>query len=209
MPAELVPFAERAGVLAFFAALAFILARALRASPWLAGLVVLAVAVLLAVPYNGGLSTIDRFFSVSGPTSAALFVLLGLAVLRSLPGLARHPSLDPVPVAAIVVPVGLIHYWLELAARTPFSPYAWGFAQPLAPIVLGVLPFLFLSRSLAIGAWLMLGGGLFLLGAYPSRNLFDYLIDPIALVVALILLIDAWIGRLASRPRGGAAAPPR
>ncbi len=203
MSVELVAYAERAGVLAFFAALAFILARAFRAGPGFAGLLTLAVGALLAVPYNGGLSTIDRFYSVSSATSAALFVLLGLAVLRSLPGLERKPALDPAPLAGVILALGLVYYWVELRGRTRFDPYTLGFANPFVPLVLAVVPFLFLRRGAAsIGAWLALGGGLFLVGAYRSRNLFDYLIDPIAVGVALVLLIDAW------RSRRGATRPP-
>lgn len=196
MSVELAAYAERAGVLAFFAALAFILARAFRVGPRLAGLLTLAVGVLLAIPYNGGLSTIDRFYSVSGATSAALFVLLAMAVLRSLPGFERKPAFDPVPLAGIILAAGVVYYWFELSGRTRVDPYTLGYANPFAPLVLAVVPFLFLRRGAgAIGAWLALGGVLFLAGAYQSRNLFDYLIDPVAVGVALVLVIDAWVGR--------------
>ncbi|MCC6981989.1 MAG: hypothetical protein IT535_01845 [Bauldia sp.] len=211
MSGELAAYAERAGVLFFFVSLAFILARACRARPMIAALIALLVATLLAIPYNGGLSTIDRFFSLSGPLGAASLVLLAIAVLRSLPGGGGRSSLDPTALAALVVILGVPYYWLELSGRTLFDPYTLGFADPLAPLALALLPFLFWRKgSLAVSATLALGGALFLLGAYASRNLFDYLIDPVAVVLALVLLIDAWTARRrVTRLPGGEGAPPR
>jgi hypothetical protein len=209
MPGDLTAYAERAGVLLFFVSLAFILARAFGARPPVAGLVALGVAALLAIPYNGGLSTIDRFYSLTGPLGAASLVLLGLAVLRSLPGQAGRPALNPAALAAVVLVLGLPYYWLAISGRTLFDPYGLGFANPVLPLGLAALPILFWRRgSPALGVWLALGGVLFLLGAYGSRNLLDYLLDPIALGLALVLLIDAWAGRRGStRPPAEGAAP--
>jgi hypothetical protein len=211
MLASLSAYAERAGTLFFFVALAFILARAFRARPPVAAVFALLVAGLLAIPYNGGLSTIDRFFSVFGPASAATLVLLAIAVLRSLPGWAGRPALDPVALAALVLLLGLPYYWAELSGRTLFDPYTLGFAAPLVPVALALLPLVFWRRgSPAISATLALGGALFLLGTYRSRNLFDYLIDPIAIGLAFVVLVDAWSARRRrpTRPPAGEGAPP-
>jgi hypothetical protein len=48
----------------------------------------------------------------------------------------------------------------------------------------------------AVAVWVALAGALYLAGAYASRNFFDYLVDPVAVVFALVVLVQAALMRI-------------
>jgi len=159
---------------------------------------------LIVAPVRiGGLSAVDRLHSLVGPLSAAslTFAVLGLAIAFA-PAWTVAESAGLTALAAIVLLVAVPFYCGELLSGG-FDAYRYGFASPLVAVIcLLVLAVGWWLASPAVAIWLGAAAALFMAQAYSSRNLVDYLIDPVAVIVAVIVLVRAWLAAL------GASAGP-
>jgi hypothetical protein len=176
------------------------------ASPlWRLGAMVVAGAAAL-VPI-GGIPATQFVYSVTGPLSAASLTLLGsgfVALLRP-----RKPAgafTAPTTLAAMILLIAVPLYVFELTGRGP-DLYIWGYGEWPLPALLGaILLVAFWRGGPAVAAWLILAGALYLSRAYASANLFDYLVDPVAALLALIVLGRAAVARRRAEAQGAAMA---
>jgi hypothetical protein len=187
---------ERLGPLILIAGLAAAVAHAFGPPSAVTLAVAVVVGVVALVPV-GGLSATDLVFSFTGPLSGAALVLMatGMAALF-WPDRATIATFG-VPVLAGMVVVVAVPLHAATIAGTVIDPYRWGYGGWVLPA--GVLVLLlvgFLAGAPAVAAWVAVSGVLYLAGAYASRNLFDYLVDPVALVFALVFLGQAALARL-------------
>jgi hypothetical protein len=205
MVVDVAPLAERLGTVLLAASIAMAIARFLfRSAAVVAATGVLAIA-LLAVPI-GPLPGLAYVFSVLGPLGAATLVLLTVAIVDALAPAATLPTgLRTTPLAATVLIAAAAFYPLVLGIGR-FDPYSLGFSGLILPVGLGaILVLAVILRSAAMVIWLGLGLAMFLMNAYGSRNLLDYLIDPVSVPVAIAVLVRALVLRLRRGPAGQAA----
>ncbi len=163
--------------------------------------VIAAIAVLaglLALVPVGGLSVVDRIYSVLGPLSAAWFVLAGIGCITILwPERGIDGTMGAAVLAAMVLVIAVPLY-ASVIAGLSVDLYRFGYAGWLLPVVaLMLLAVGYWFGAPAVAVWLLAAGVMFLAGLYTSRNLFDYLVDPAALVMALVVLANAAYLRLA------------
>lgn len=163
-----------------------------RAVPLLFG----ALSVMLLLPL-GGLPLAAYLRGMVGEPSFGLLALIGTALLPSRDA-ALTPGRRAASLLVVVAAAGLL-YPLALGAGA-LDPYRWGFGEPY-----------FVAAVLALGLaalwrrWPLLPAGIALavlgwsLGAYESRNLWDYLLDPLLAAYALCALPRA-LWRAAKRP---------
>ncbi len=143
-------------------------------------------------PAIGQLTAADVLFSVIGPLGAASFIILAL-LLAPLVQPKRPPEPLPGLFFATIAGLGLLLYPASLGLVRP-DPYSWGYGGLVLPVLLGLA----LLPGVKGGAWhypaaLVMASLGFVLGVYPSRNFWDYLMDPLAWAVALTMTgITAW-----------------
>lgn len=159
--------------------------------------VAVAVVALAAVPL-GGLPALAYLRGGFGDLSITTVALLALALVRNVSGRMWMPERDRWVLLAGTGLVALLFYPLALGLG-PFDPYAAGFTSPL---MVGALALLFaaaLWRGLPwVAAIILLGVAGWLGGVLESSNLWDYLLDPL---VAVYAVIDS-VGRVRARLRG-------
>ncbi len=150
--------------------------------------VMLAAALAVFVPI-GDLSIAAWVRGVTGDLSAATLVLAGAACITQVTGRASIGRRDQQALCWLLVLAAAFLYPFALG-WTPFDPYALGF---------GSVEFITALLLITLAAWgarlnlivlvVVVAGLAFLGGAYESRNLWDYLIDPLVSVYALIRLL--------------------
>jgi hypothetical protein len=148
----------------------------------------LAAALALFVPI-GGLSIAACVRSVTGDLSAATLVLAGAACFMQLTGRTLIGRRDRRALCWLLALAAAFLYPFALG-WTRFDPYALGF---------GSVEFVTALLLITVAAWwarwyvivfIVVAAALaYLAGAYESRNLWDYLIDPLASVYALVRLL--------------------
>ena len=159
-----------------------------------------AAAIAVLVPI-GDLSIAATVRGATGDLSAATLALAGNAILTRLTGRTLLERRERHALVWLVAGAALFLYPFALG-WTPFDPYALGFGSIVFVSVLlaitlaawraGLYPVVFIVLAAAL-AWL---GGL-----YESRNLWDYLIDPLAAAYALGALLFSGAGKLLSQRR--------
>lgn len=188
---------ERLGSLVLVVGIAAAVASAFGANRTvlLALMVVAGVAALIPV---AGLSFVDLVYSVLGPLSAATFVLAAIGSAALIwPERGVDTAAGVAVMAAMVVAIAVPLY-ASVIAGLPVDLYRFGFSGWQLPAVcLALLAVGFWLGSPAVAIWIAAGGVLFLAGAYASRNLLDYLVDPVALALALVVLATALYSRFA------------
>jgi hypothetical protein len=149
--------------------------------------VILAAALAVFVPL-GDLSAAAYVRGVTGDVSMTTLVLAGAACLAQLTGRTLIGQRDLRALCWLLMLAAVLLYPFALG-WTQFDPYALGygsieFLTSLLLITLAacwarlyVIVFIFVAAALA-----------YLAGAYESRNLWDYLIDPLVSVYALFCL---------------------
>jgi hypothetical protein len=149
-----------------------------------------ALTATLGVLPIGRLSAVDVVYSVTGPLSAASLIL-GSALLSA--HLRPDVDLDSVfawrLLAVLVLPLAIGVEVFELFISN-VDLYRFGYASPavaIAGIVLVAVGWQ--VGAVAVAIWVAIGNLLFLITAYDSRNLFDYLIDPVAIVLAFAVIV--------------------
>ncbi|MDO9597571.1 MAG: hypothetical protein Q7J47_07610 [Azoarcus sp.] len=176
--------------------------------PGLGGRPARAVAVLLGIALAISIPLADSSLMgalrglFAGLSVASLVVLTALFVARVQRG-GVFAGGERVSIAVLATVVGVLFYPLALGLG-PVDPYAWGYGgATLALIAGGVgllawmagLRVLVLCLVLALPAWRM--------QLLASPNLWDYLIDPLLAIGALIALIVMALKsarRVSSRP---------
>lgn len=148
----------------------------------------LAAALLVFVPL-GDLSMAAYVRGVTGDLSIATLVLAGATCLAQLTGRTVIERRDLRAVAWLVVSGAAFLYPFALG-WTRFDSYALGY---------GSIEFVTALLLMTLAAWrfrcavpviIVIAAALaYLAGAYESRNLWDYLIDPLAALYALIWLL--------------------
>lgn len=173
------------------------IARLRRAHPTL---LLLAALVAALVPL-GALPAAGYLRGIVGDLSVTTVLLLLRGLLRPVLGWAAIDARSRLALQILVAAGGVVLYPLALGYG-PFDPYRLGYANPwflgglLALVVAAGL------RRLTLVAWcLALAVLAWAVGAYESRNLWDYLVDP---------LVAAWGlgGILITRPRSRAGPRP-
>jgi len=149
---------------------------------------VLAAALLAFVPV-GDLSLAGYVRGATGDLSITTLALAAGACFVRLTGRRLLDERESKALCAMAAGAGLFLYPFALG-WTPFDPYALGYgsAALVAALLLATLA---LWRAGCGGAvFVVLAGVLaYLAGVYESRNLWDYLIDPLAASYALVRLI--------------------
>ncbi len=159
--------------------------------------VVLAAGVALFVPF-GELSLAAYVRGVTGDPSISTLALAGAACIAELTGRRLIGQRDLRALMWLVAGAAVFLYPLALGF-TPFDPYALGYGSvEFVTALLLVTLAAWRARLNAIVLIVIAAVLAYLGGAYESRNLWDYLIDPAVSAYALIRLL-AGVRR---RPRG-------
>lgn len=149
-------------------------------------------AALLHLPLAGTtlLATLRGLFAEPALTTVVVLAALLLArVGGAVP--IRFDGLERRLVAVLAVAVGLVFYPPALGLG-PVDPYAWGYGGALLPLGVGGVamlacvggcPVLALALAAALAGWR--------LHWLASPNLWDYLIDPLLVLGALLALLGA------------------
>jgi hypothetical protein len=154
----------------------------------------LAAAVLLFVPL-GDLSIAACVRGVTGDPSAATLALAATALLSWLTGRRLLEPREPHALLWLVAAGALFLYPFALG-WTPFDPYALGYGSIAMVTALLVVALAAWRAGLRLVVIAVLAGSLaYLAGAYESRNLWDYLIDPLAALYAVARLSAGWVRR--------------
>jgi hypothetical protein len=159
--------------------------------------VMLAAAIAVWVPL-GNLSAAAYVRGVTGDLSMTTLVLAGAACVAQLTG---RIVIEPRDLRAF--------FWLVASAAAFLYPFALGWTQ-FDPYALGYGSIEFVTALLLVtlAAWhlrrnvvvlILIAAALaYLVGAYESRNLWDYLIDPVASLYAIVCLLAAALDRARS-----------
>ena len=150
--------------------------------------VMLAAAFAFLVPI-GGFSVVAYVRGVTGDLSMTTLVLAGAACVAQFTGRTLIERRERRAVCWLLTVAAAFLYPFALG-WTRFDPYALGY---------GSVEFVTALLLLALAAWwarlnlivfvIVAAALAYLAGAYESRNLWDYLIDPLVSVYALVRLL--------------------
>lgn len=156
----------------------------------------------IAIAVGGGLVAFVPAFGttpgefllgIMGPVSAATIVFIAVFLYALVT--RQHEWLFPSrPFRICVLVIGLVFYPLTIGLTT-FDPYDLGYRGLALPaLMLILLAVGWIARVSDIACWVGLAALLFLLDAYGSRNLWDYLIFPVDVVFAVLdmIMIALW-----------------
>ena len=156
--------------------------------------VMLVAALALFAPF-GDLSAAAYVRGVTGDLSVTTLVLAGAACVSGLTG---RTAIGPRDLRGL--------FWLVVSAAAFLYPFALGWTR-FDPYALGYGSIGFVTAMLLItlAAWhfrqnvvvlIVIAAALaYLAGAYESRNLWDYLIDPVVSLYAIVCLLAAALDR--------------
>jgi hypothetical protein len=162
--------------------------------------IIVPVALALFVPV-GDLSLAACVRGVTGDLSVATLALAAGALFFRLTGRAAADKREARALLWLVAAAGLFLYPLALGL-TPFDPYALGYGSPVFTTGLLLVTLAAWRAGLKLVIAVVLVGALAcLVGLYESRNLWDYLLDPLAAMYALGALLAAGAGTLVSQRR--------
>ena len=172
------------------------IARLRRAHP-VSSLLAALVAALVPI---GGLPAAGYVRGILGDLSVTTVLLLLRSLLRPVLGWPAIDARSRLALQVLVAAGGLVLYPLALGLG-PFDPYRLGYANPW---FLGGLLALAVAaglRRLTLVAWcLALAVLAWAVGVYESRNLWDYLVDPLVAAWGLGALLLRGVQAL-RRPR--------
>ena len=158
----------------------------------------LAALVVALVPL-GALPAAGYLRGIVGDLSVTTVLLLVHGLLRPLLGWTAIDARSRLALQVLVAAGGLLLYPLALGLG-PFDPYRLGYASPwFLAFLLALAVAAGLRRLTLVTGCLTLAVLAWALGVYESRNLWDYLIDP---------LVAAWgLGGLLIRGAQGLRLP--
>ncbi len=161
---------------------------------------VTAVVVAVLSPI-GDLSIAGTVRGVTGDLSVSTLALAASAVLARLTGRTMFARRERNALLGLVAGAALFLYPFALG-WTPFDPYALGYGSIAFTTVLLLVSLTAWRAGLNLVVLVIAAAAVaYLGGAYESRNLWDYLIDPLAAVYALAVLLPAAVGKLVSQRR--------
>ena len=162
----------------------------------------LAVAAVIAVLVPiGDLSIAGYVRGATGDLSAATLALAANAVFARMTGRTMLEPRERSALLWLVAGAALFLYPFALG-WTPFDPYALGYGSIAFVTALLLVTLASWRMGLKLIVLVVLAGALAWLGGlYESRNLWDYLIDPLAGAYALGVLLAAGGGKLVSQRR--------
>lgn len=162
----------------------------------------LAVAAVIAVLVPiGDLSIAAYVRGATGDLSAATLALAANAVFARMTGRTMLEPRERSALLWLVAGAALFLYPFALG-WTPFDPYALGYGSIAFVTALLLVTLASWRMGLKLIVLVVLAGALAWLGGlYESRNLWDYLIDPLAGAYALGVLLAAGGGKLVSQRR--------
>jgi hypothetical protein len=156
--------------------------------------VMLAAGVALFVPF-GELSLAAYVRGVTGDLSISTLVLAGAACIAQLTGKQPIGQRDLRALLWLVASAAVFLYPFALGL-TPFDPYALGYGSAGFVTALLLLTLTAWHARLNLIVLVVVAAALAYLGsAYESRNLWDYLIDPLVSMYALVWLLAGLRGR--------------
>ncbi len=159
----------------------------------------LVAGIALFVPL-GDLPLAAYVRGVTGDLSISTLVLAGTACIAQLTGRRLIGQRDLRALMGLVAAAAVFLYPLALGL-TPFDPYALGYGSAgLVTALLLVTLAAWRARLNAVVLIVIAAVVAYLGGAYESRNLWDYLIDPMVSAYALVRLL-AVVGPLARGTR--------
>ena len=156
--------------------------------------VMLAATFAVFVPI-GDLSIAAWVRGVTGDLSTATLVLAGAACIAQVTGRALIGNRDKQALCWLLALAAAFLYPFALG-WTRFDPYALGFGSAgfIAALLFTTLA-CWWARLYLVVLVVVVAALAFLGGAYESRNLWDYLIDPLASFYALAWLLAGVRGR--------------
>jgi hypothetical protein len=161
----------------------------LRRLPVRARYAVMLVAALAVFVPIGDLSIAACVRSVTGDLSMTTLVLAGTACRVQLTGRMPIGQRERRAVCWLLAVAAAFLYPFALG-WTQFDPYALGYGSAEFVTALLVVTLAAWRARLNLVVLIVVAAALaYLLGAYESRNLWDYLIDPLASVYALVRLL--------------------
>lgn len=156
--------------------------------------VMLGAALAVFVPF-GELSIAALVRGVTGDLSVTTLVLAGAVCVAGLSGRTVISPRD-LRVLFWLVAFGAAFLYPFALGWTPFDPYALGYRSiGFVAALLGVTLTAWHFRCNVIVVIVIAGALAYLAGAYESRNLWDYLIDPLVSLYAIVCLIAAALDR--------------
>ena len=157
--------------------------------------VMLVVAIAAFVPV-GDLSIAAYVRGATGDLSVATLALAGSSSLARVAGRNLLARREVNALLWLVAAAALFLYPFALG-WTPFDPYALGYGSiALITFLLVVTLVAWRARLNLVVLVVVVAAAACLIGAYESRNLWDYLIDPLVALYAVIrLIVEALRGR--------------
>ena len=148
----------------------------------------LAAALAVFVPI-GGLSIAAYVRGVTGDLSAATLVLAGAGCIAQLTGRTSIGRRDRQALCWLLALAAAFLYPFALG-WTRFDPYALGYGSIAFVTALLLVTLAAWWARLYVIVFIVIAAALaYLAGAYESRNLWDYLIDPLVSFYALAWLL--------------------
>jgi hypothetical protein len=152
------------------------------------------VVIVLLVPI-AHLPVLAYARGVTGDLSATTLALAAGALYFRLAGRTAFAPRDTSALLWAVAAAGLFLYPFALG-WTPFDPYELGYGSIAFLTALLVATLAAWRAGLKLVVLVVLAGGLaYLAGVYESRNLWDYLIDPLGAIYALVRLAAGLVRR--------------
>jgi len=147
----------------------------------------------------GGVSGLTFLYSVIGPLSLAS--LVGCAVyigpaLEVTPAPLRRSVLLAVVLVAML---GLVLYPASLGLL-PWDPYRLGFHGLWLPVALIIIAAIGAAmNAVVVPLWIAAAAAAWQVSLFASKNLWDYVIDPVVWIASLVFLVVAAIRRTKRR----------
>jgi hypothetical protein len=156
--------------------------------------VMLGAALVVFVPL-GDLSIAALVRGVTGDLSVTTLVLAGAACVAQLTGRTVISPRDRLALFWLAA-FGAAFLYPFALGWTPFDPYALGYGSiGFVAVLLGVALAAWHFRCNLVVSIVAAAALAYLAGAYESRNLWDYLIDPLASLYAIVGLLGAVLDR--------------
>lgn len=164
------------------------------------GLLMSVTAVIVAAPI-GALPLAAYVRSCSGDLSITTNVLLVMAIFPHLSGRRPVDGKQKFAINGLIAVTALVFYPLALGFG-PFDPYRLGYGSPWFLTGLLMLALCFWAvRFYRISICIALSVATHAMAWYESTNLWDYLLDPLVSIYALVALLTG--GLRTTTPPGG------
>jgi hypothetical protein len=160
--------------------------------------VMLAAAFAVFIPF-GDLPAVAYLRGITGDVSVTTLILAGAACIAQLTGRTLIGPRDLRALFWVLAPAALFLYPFALG-WSQFDPYALGYGSVGFVTALLLVTLAAWSAKLYAIVFIVIAAALaYLAGAYESRNLWDYLIDPLVSVYALVRLLSGLRHRLSGK----------